>query len=219
MSLTALASRDFAAWQATARSTRARIETRLFIDGKFVDAVKGGRFGTINPATGETLAQMAAGTAEDIDRAVAAGRRAFREGVWSRMAPRARMEVMYRFAALIEREAESLAVLETLDMGKPVTDMITVDLPGDRHHPFFGRVHRQDRRLVTIMTPASCTQPREPLRGRRHLAVELPVADGGVETAPALVAGNLWCSPAEQAHEPPEVVNWPVSVTPRRVQR
>ncbi len=129
MSLQALAGHDRGRWQATAKSARTRIETRLFIDGRFVDAAKGGRFTTINPANGEILAEMAAGTAEDIDRAVVAARRAFRAGVWSRMAPRQRMEVLYRFAALVERNAESLAVLETLDMGKPIADVVGGDLP------------------------------------------------------------------------------------------
>jgi len=85
------------------RSARPRIETRLFIDGRFVDAARAGRFTTVNPATGEPLAEMSAGTEADIDHAVAAARKAFRAGVWSRLAPRQRMEVLYRFADLIDR--------------------------------------------------------------------------------------------------------------------
>src|SRR5688572_16336655 len=129
MSLSTLSERKTADWLKAASAARARIETRLFIDGRFVDAARGGRFATVNPSNGETLAEMSAGTAEDIDRAVAAAKRAFRSGVWSRMAPRQRMEVLYRFANLIDRNAESLAVLETLDMGKPIADAVSVDLP------------------------------------------------------------------------------------------
>src|SRR5688572_10310085 len=129
MTLQDLAEWDSGSWQTAARAARASLETRLFIDGRFVDAAKGGRFATVNPATGETLAEMSAGTAEDIDRAVAAAKRAFRSGVWSRMAPRQRMDVLYRFANLIERNAESLAVLETLDVGKPIADVVSIDLP------------------------------------------------------------------------------------------
>ena len=130
MSLQTLAQHDLRPLAGSAaEAARARIETRLFIDGNFVDAAKGGRFTTVNPATGETLAEMSAGTAEDIDRAVAAAKRAFKSGVWSRMAPRQRMEVLYRFATLIEQHAEALAVLETLDMGKPITDVVTATCP------------------------------------------------------------------------------------------
>ena len=111
---------DNAKWHDVAHGAKQKIETRLLIDGKFVDAAKGGRFVTTNPANGEALAEMSAATAEDIDRAVAAAKQAFRSGVWSRMAPRQRMEVLYRFADLVDENAEQLAVLETLDMGKPI---------------------------------------------------------------------------------------------------
>src|SRR5262245_7793310 len=113
MSLQTLTEHDLPRWQSVAKKARSGIETRLLIDGKYVDAARGGRFSTINPATGETLAEMAAGTAEDIDRAVAAARRAYK-GDWSRLAPRQRMDVLYRFASLIDQHSESLAVLETL---------------------------------------------------------------------------------------------------------
>ena len=88
MSLAALTSHDRSRWHAVAAAARPRIETRLFIDGRFVDAAAGGRFTTVNPATGEALAEMSAGTAADIDRAVAAARKAFRSGAWSRLAPK-----------------------------------------------------------------------------------------------------------------------------------
>src|SRR5918995_62390 len=129
MTLQELAEWDSGSWQTAARAARASIETRLFIDGRYVDAAKGGRFATVDPATGETIAEMSAGTAEDIDLAVAAAKRAFRSGVWSRMAPRQRMEILFRFASLIERDSAQLAVLETLDMGKPIADVVGVDLP------------------------------------------------------------------------------------------
>ena len=129
MSLAQVTQYDSARWHAVADDAKHKIETRLFIDGKFVDAAKGGRFTTSNPANGEILAEMSAGTAEDIDRAVAAAKKAFRSGVWSRMAPRDRMEVLYRFANLVDEHAEQLAVLETLDMGKPIGDVVSQDLP------------------------------------------------------------------------------------------
>ncbi len=129
MSIEALKEHDKARWQQLVNPTLSALDTRLFIDGQFVDAADGGRFATVNPANGEDLLQMSLGTAKDVDLAVASARAAFRSGVWSRMAPRERMAVMNRFAALIEANAQHLALLETLDMGKPITDVIDVDLP------------------------------------------------------------------------------------------
>src|SRR5262245_33878314 len=129
MSIQAAAKYNHLKWQAVAARAQKKPETRLFIDGKFVDAKKGGRIESVNPANGKVIAEVAAGTAEDIDRAVAAARKAFKSGSWSRMAPRARMDVLFRFAQLIDENAETLAVLETLDMGKPIADVLAIDLP------------------------------------------------------------------------------------------
>ena len=203
MSLQALAGHDRARWQATAKAARSRIETRLFIDGRFVDAARGGRFTTINPANGETLAEMSAGTAEDIDHAVAAARRAFKAGVWSKMAPRQRMEVMNRFAGLIDVNAEALAVLETLDMGKPIADVVGGDLPAV---------------IETIRFMAECIDKVDGAvtsteSGVMHLVLREPYGVVGAispwnypllmavwKIAPALAAGNtVVLKPAEQA--------------------
>ncbi|MEJ8570149.1 aldehyde dehydrogenase family protein [Microbaculum marinum] len=127
MHLEKLADLDKAQWVSLAEGLK--LETRLFIDGDYVDAAGGGRFETVNPATGDVLATMSEGTEADIDIAVAAAKRAFRDGRWSKMAPRSRMAVMYGFADLIEQEADTLALLDTLDMGKPISDMVNIDLP------------------------------------------------------------------------------------------
>jgi len=129
MSIEAATHFDRKHWTAAAEKLRQRLPTRHFIDGDTIDAVEGGRFATINPATGEVLAEVAAGTAKDVDAAVAAARRSFKSRVWSRMAPRARMEVLYRLADLVDENAEELALLDTLDMGKPIGDMLAADLP------------------------------------------------------------------------------------------
>ena len=68
----------------------------MLIDGELVDARSGQRFETVNPATGDVIASVPQGDAADVDRAVTAARRAFKSGVWSRLEPRARMEVLYR---------------------------------------------------------------------------------------------------------------------------
>src|ERR687895_1691379 len=91
---------------------------QLFIDGKWVDAESGKTFETPNPATGATLAEVAEGDKEDIDKAVAAARRAF-DGKWSKLSARDRGRLIYKLAQLIESRAEELAALETADNGKP----------------------------------------------------------------------------------------------------
>jgi gamma-glutamyl-gamma-aminobutyraldehyde dehydrogenase len=103
---------------------------KAYIDGKFVDAISGKTFASINPATDSTLAMIAECDAADIDRAVAAARRAFEAGVWSAMAPMDRKAVLLRLAELIRQNLVELALLDSLDMGKLVTDAATIDVPG-----------------------------------------------------------------------------------------
>src|SRR5260370_31571759 len=93
---------------------------RLLIDGKWVEAASGKTFESINPATGEVLATVAEGDAEDIDRAVAAARRAF-DGPWRKIKPFERQLMLLRLADLVERHFEELSMLDTLDMGAPIS--------------------------------------------------------------------------------------------------
>jgi aldehyde dehydrogenase (NAD+) len=107
--------------------TRAAFQTKLFIDGKFVDALDGARFATLNPHDGSVLAQVAEAKAPDIDRAVEAARRAF--PAWSRMAAADRGRILLRLADLIEAKTEELAQLESLDTGHPIKDSRGLDVP------------------------------------------------------------------------------------------
>jgi gamma-glutamyl-gamma-aminobutyraldehyde dehydrogenase len=116
-------------WRQKADELRKSAETRLFIGGEFVDAVDGGTFDNISPVDGSLINQCAAGTAADINKAVAVAKASFKSGEWSRMAPRERMAVMYRWAELIDEHGGELSLLDTIDMGKPITDMVDVDLP------------------------------------------------------------------------------------------
>ena len=93
---------------------------RMLIDGKWLEAASGKTFETRNPATGEVLANVAEGDAEDIDRAVAAARAAF-NGPWSKFKPADRQRLLLRLADLVERDLEEFAALDTLDMGAPIT--------------------------------------------------------------------------------------------------
>jgi gamma-glutamyl-gamma-aminobutyraldehyde dehydrogenase len=111
------------------RASALRPETRMLIDGRLCEAQSGNWFETVNPANGEVIAAVPSGDAGEVDLAVAAARRAFKSGVWSRLEPRARMEVLYRFAAAINQHALEFALLDSLDVGKPVKDMLDGDVP------------------------------------------------------------------------------------------
>ena len=105
------------------------IRTKAFIDGEYVDAASGETFARINPATGIEIARVAACDTEDVERAVRGARTAFQSGVWRDAAPKQRKKVMLRLAGLMEEHADELALLETLDMGKPIRDARRVDIP------------------------------------------------------------------------------------------
>jgi acyl-CoA reductase-like NAD-dependent aldehyde dehydrogenase len=114
-------------WHARARQIRPR--SGVFIDGHFQAASQGAVFDCISPVDGRVLAQVASGGAEDVDAAVASARRAFESGSWSRAAPKHRKQVLLRFAELLRANREELALTETLDMGKPISDSLSVDVP------------------------------------------------------------------------------------------
>ena len=105
------------------------LRTRLFIDGRFVDAAAGGRFTTENPATGQPLAEVAEGDAADVDTAVRAARAAVEHGPWAALAPAERKRVLLAVADAIDANTEELARIESLDAGKPIEDCRTIDIP------------------------------------------------------------------------------------------
>jgi phenylacetaldehyde dehydrogenase len=107
-----------------------RSDHRLLIDGEWVESVSGETFETLNPATEETLTSVAHGKAEDIELAVAAARRAFEDGSeWRRMNASDRGRLIWRISELIEDNADELAMLETLDNGKPFAVARAADVP------------------------------------------------------------------------------------------
>lgn len=103
--------------------------TECFIGGNWAPAISGKTFETLNPATESVIAQVAEGDAADVDAAVAAARDALENGPWSRMDARERGRLMFALADLIEAEAGELAMLESLDNGKPIRDSRAADLP------------------------------------------------------------------------------------------
>ncbi len=188
-------------WHAAAAAVKP--EVRLFIDGDYVDAALGGRFETVNPATGEVIAEMAEGTAEDVDRAVASALRAYRSGSWARMAPRERMEVLYRYAELIEERSEELALLDTLDMGKPITDMLTVDMPGvvETFQYFAECIDKVESTVTATEYDVLHYTLRQPLGVVGAISPwNYPLLMATWKVAPALAAGNsVVLKPAEQS--------------------
>ena len=114
-------------WQQ--RAANLTIQGQAFINGGYQPAQNGETFECISPIDGRVLGEVASCGQADAERAVAAARQAFDSGVWSRLAPAQRKQVMIRLADLIEQNLDELALLETLDMGKPINDALSVDIP------------------------------------------------------------------------------------------
>jgi gamma-glutamyl-gamma-aminobutyraldehyde dehydrogenase len=105
-----------------------KLKTGVFIDGRFRDAAKGGRFVRTRPMDGVEGYEAARGTAEDIDAAVASAKRAFEDKRWRAKEPLEKKQIMLKWAELVRSHAEELALLETCDVGKPISDAINVDV-------------------------------------------------------------------------------------------
>ncbi|RLA28845.1 MAG: aldehyde dehydrogenase PuuC [Gammaproteobacteria bacterium] len=190
-------------WQGIAQRELNSAETRFFINGEYKDAIDGGRFDTINPANRETLASMSAANQKDVDLAVAAARKAFRSGCWSRMAPRERMDILYRYTRLIEENAEQLAVLDTLDMGKPISDMLEVDIPAVIETIQFMAeyIDKIEGSVTNTESDVMHYVLREPIGVVGAISPwNYPLLMAIWKVAPALAAGNtVVLKPAEQA--------------------
>ena len=119
---------NLAYWQQKARELT--IETRLFINGEYSAAADNSVFATIDPAAQQTLAEVARGKKADVDRAVQAARGVFDRGDWSQASPAQRKAVLTKFADLMDTHREELALLETLDTGKPIRHSLRDDIPG-----------------------------------------------------------------------------------------
>ena len=119
---------NLAYWQQKARELT--IETRLFINGEYSAAADNSVFATIDPAAQQTLAEVARGKKADVDRAVQAARGVFDRGDWSQASPAQRKAVLTKFADLMDAHREELALLETLDTGKPIRHSLRDDIPG-----------------------------------------------------------------------------------------
>jgi len=104
-------------------------DAKLFINGEYVDAVSGETFDTIDPATNQKLASVAKAGEEDTRKAIETAQRAFESGVWSRMPVEQRADILCRMSDIVMERAEELAVLETMDVGKPIKESRGFDIP------------------------------------------------------------------------------------------
>src|SRR5271170_3967407 len=181
---------------------------KLFIDGEWTDAASGKTFETPNPATGETLARVAEGDAEDINRAVRAARRAFEEGPWGRMTPSERGRVIWRIGDLILDHVDELAQLETLDNGKPfaVAQAADVPLAADLFHYMAGWATKIEGNSINISVPYApganfhAYTLREPIGVVGQIIPwNFPLLMAAWKLGPALATGNcVVLKPAEQ---------------------
>ena len=175
--------------------------TDVFIDGDFRPALSGEQFVTEDPARGRVLTEIAAGDAADIDLAVASARRAFDDGRWSRRSPAERKAVLLRLADLIEENAEELALLDSLEAGKPITDCRETDLP-ETIKTFRWYAEAADKLYDSIAPTGRDALGmiiREPIGVvGAVLPWNFPMMMAAWKAAPALTAGNaLVIKPAE----------------------
>jgi phenylacetaldehyde dehydrogenase len=187
------------------------VPRQLFIDGRWVDAASGRTFETPNPATGETLARIAEGGAEDINRAVKAARRAFEEGPWSRMTPSERGRIIWRIGDLILAHLDELAQLESLDNGKPfaVAQAADVPLAADLFHYMAGWATKIEGNSIDISVPYMPGANFHSYTLREPVGVvgqiipwNFPLLMAAWKLGPALTTGNcVVLKPAEQTSE------------------
>ena len=188
----------------------------LFIDGEFTDPIGGSTFKTVNPATEEVLSEISEAGADDVDRAVRAARDAY-DRVWGPMSGRDRGKYLFRIARLIQERSRELAVLETLDNGKPIRESRDVDLPLVAAH-FFYHAGWADKLDHAGYGP----DPRPVGVAAQIIPWNFPLLMLAWKIAPALACGNtVVLKPAEttpltalafadicrQADLPPGVVN------------
>ena len=176
---------------------------KMLIGGKWVESASGKVFETYNPSTGEVLARVAEGDSEDINRAVTAARKAFESGLWSRMTPSVRGRLLWKLADLIEKNAEELAQLETLDNGKPIKYSRSVDVPMtiDHFRYFAGWATKLEGETIPVSIPNMFTYTlREPVGVVGQIIPwNFPLQMASWKLAPALACGNtVVLKPAEQ---------------------
>lgn len=174
----------------------------LFIDGKSREAVSGKEFATLNPATGEELAMVAQGGKADIELAVKAARRAYAEGPWGKLDTSERGKLLRKVADIIRSKQDELALLDTLNSGKPIMDTTTVDVPAaaEFFEYFAGMPDKICGQTIPLSPDFLNYTRREPLGVVGQItAWNFPILNAAIKLAPALACGNtVVLKPAEQ---------------------
>lgn len=177
-------------------------QTKLLIDGQWVDAASGKTFETLNPATGEVIAAVAEADKADVDKAVAAARRAFENSAWSEMPAAQRGQLLNRLADLIEQNKDELAALETLDNGKPISDSLNADLPLTIacYRYYAGWADKIHGKTIPISGPYFCYTRHEPVGVVGQIIPwNFPLLMQAWKLGPALATGcTVVLKPAEQ---------------------
>jgi acyl-CoA reductase-like NAD-dependent aldehyde dehydrogenase len=186
-----------------ARAEQISMPTQAFIGGRSAAARSGATFENVNPANGRLLARVAAGDEADINDAVASARTAFTKGSWSGMPPAKRKRILLKFADLILANREELALLETLDMGKPISDSLKVDIPGAAHciRWYAEAVDKIYDEVAPTGADALATITREPMGVVGAIVPwNFPLLMAAWKIGPVLAAGNsLVLKPSEKS--------------------
>ena len=188
-------------WHARAAELKPR--DQAFINGRYVDAASGERFDCFSPIDGRLLARVAACDQADVDLAVSAARAAFDKGEWSQASPGYRKKVLLAFADLMAAQAKELALLETLDMGKPIRFSLSVDIPStvrclrwyaEAIDKLYDQVAPTERNVLATIT-------REPVGVVGAIVPwNFPLIMAAWKFAPALAAGNsIIIKPSEKS--------------------
>jgi acyl-CoA reductase-like NAD-dependent aldehyde dehydrogenase len=186
-----------------ARATELQPQTDAFIDGRFVPAASGRTFTDIGPRDGRPIAEVAEADATDVDRAVTAARASFEDRRWSDQSPKNRKRVLLRLAELIRADRERLALLESLDVGKPIRDTLSVDVPScattfqwyaEAIDKVYGEIGPTGPEALSLVT-------REPVGVVAAIVPwNYPLIITAWKVAPALAAGNsVVLKPATQS--------------------
>jgi acyl-CoA reductase-like NAD-dependent aldehyde dehydrogenase len=178
------------------------VRNRLWIGNEWSDAEDGGTFATVNPATGETITEVAHARDPDVDRAVASARQAAKSDSWRNMNPHKRAKLLWKLADAIEAAGDELGALETADNGKPYFESRKVDLPSvvENFRYFAGLADKIQGATIPVAGPFLNYTLREPVGVVGCITPwNFPLSLASWKVAPALACGNaVILKPAEQ---------------------
>ncbi|HKH11838.1 MAG TPA: aldehyde dehydrogenase [Rubrobacter sp.] len=195
--------RELSSQEWTGRAAALEPEGRAWIGGRYREAISGRRFRNISPRDGGVLSEVAECEGADVDLAVEAARTAFEDGRWASRPPAERKEVLLRLAALIEENLEGLALVESLDVGKPIGDALSVDVPGAANYFrwFAEAIDKRYGEVAPTGADSLALVTREPFGVVAAVVPwNYPLIITAWKAAPALATGNsVVLKPAEQS--------------------